>query len=50
MYPLREVLLLTVCGSVCDYDDYEHIAAWGETHLDFLGRYLQSEHGTQCGR
>ena len=50
MYPLREILFLAVCGTVCDCDDYEHIAAWGETHLDFLRRYLPYEHGTPCGR
>jgi predicted transposase YbfD/YdcC len=50
MYPLREILFLAVCGTVCDCDDYEHIAAWGETHLDFLRRYLPFENGTPCGR
>jgi hypothetical protein len=50
MYPLREILFLAVCGTVCDCDDYEHIAAWGETHLDFLRRYLPYENGTPCGR
>ena len=50
MYPLREILFLAVCGTVCDCDDYEHIAAWGETHLDFLRRYLPYERGTPCGR
>ena len=50
MYPLREILFLAVCGTVCDCDDYEHIAAWGETHLDSLRRYLPYERGTPCGR
>ena len=50
MYPLREILFLAVCATVCDCDDYEHIAACGETHLDFLRRYLPYERGTPCGR
>jgi hypothetical protein len=29
-HPLREVLLLVVCGSMADCDHYESIAAWGE--------------------
>ena len=28
--PLPEVLLLVVCGSVADCDDYDAIAAWGK--------------------
>ncbi len=35
---LAEVLLLLVCGTIADCDDYDHIAAWGEAHLDFLAR------------
>lgn len=50
MYPLREILFLVVCGTICDCDDYEHIAAWGETHLGFVRRYLPFERGVPCGR
>ena len=39
-HPLAEILLLVVCGTIADCDDYDHIAAWGETHLDFLRRHL----------
>jgi len=28
--PLGEILLLVVCGTIADCDDYDHIAAWGE--------------------
>jgi predicted transposase YbfD/YdcC len=42
---LDEVLLLVVCGTVADCDDYEDIAAWGAAHLDFLRRHLPYEHG-----
>jgi predicted transposase YbfD/YdcC len=44
-HPLPEVLLLVVCGTICDCDDYEGIAEWGEAHLDFLRRFLPYHHG-----
>lgn len=49
-HPLTEVLLLVVCGTMADCDDYEGIAAWGEAHLPFLRRYLPYEHGVPGGR
>jgi predicted transposase YbfD/YdcC len=49
-HPLAEVLLLVVCGTIADCDDYEHIAAWGEAHLDFLRRHQPYEHGVPGGR
>jgi predicted transposase YbfD/YdcC len=45
LHPLPEVLLLVVCGTVADCDDYEDIAAWGAAHLEFLRRHLPYEHG-----
>lgn len=45
LHPLPEVLLLVVCGSIADCDDYEDIAAWGAAHLDFLRRHLPYAHG-----
>jgi predicted transposase YbfD/YdcC len=49
-FPLREVLFLVVCGTICDCDDYEHIAGWGEAHIEFLRRYLPYENGVPGGR
>ena len=49
-HPLPEVLLLVVCGTLADCDDYDHIAAWGEAHLDFLRRHLPYKHGVPGGR
>jgi predicted transposase YbfD/YdcC len=49
-HPLREVLLLVVCGTICDCDDYEGIADWGAAHLDFLRRYLPYHNGVPGGR
>jgi predicted transposase YbfD/YdcC len=49
-HPLPEVLLLVVCGTMADCDDYEAIAAWGKAHLPFLRRYLPYHHGVPGGR
>ena len=49
-HPLAEILLLVVCGTIADCDDYDHIAAWGEAHLDFLRRHLPYESGVPGGR
>ena len=44
-HPPAEVLLLVVCATIADCDDYDHIAAWGkEAHLDFLRGHLPYEH------
>lgn len=49
-HPLPEVLLLVVCGTIADCDDYEGIAEWGETHLAFLRRFLPYYHGVPGAR
>jgi predicted transposase YbfD/YdcC len=49
-HPLPEVLLLVVCGTMADCDDYEHIAAWGQAHLPFLRRYMPYGYGVPGGR
>ena len=49
-YPLAELLLLAVCGTIADCDDYDAIAAWGEDHLEFLRRFSPFHHGVPTGR
>ena len=49
-HPLPEVLLLVVCGTIADCDDYEGIAAWGKAHLGFLQRFLPYHHGVPGAR
>jgi predicted transposase YbfD/YdcC len=49
-HPLPEVLLLVVCGTIADCDDYEMIAAWGEQHLKFLRRFSPYHHGVPGAR
>jgi predicted transposase YbfD/YdcC len=48
MYPLREVLLLVVCGTIAASDDYDEIVDWGEAHLPFLRRFLPFHWGIPC--
>ena len=48
MYPLREVLFLVVCATICSCDDYDEIVEWGEARLDFLRRYLDFYWGVPC--
>jgi predicted transposase YbfD/YdcC len=49
-HPLPEVLLLAVCGTIADCDDYEGIAAWGQAHLAFLRRFLPYHYGVPGAR
>jgi predicted transposase YbfD/YdcC len=49
-HPLPEVLLLVICGTMADCDDFDGIALWGENHLPFLRRYLPYHHGVPGGR
>lgn len=49
-HPLAEILFLVVCGTIADCDDYDHIAAWGAAHLDFLRRHLPYANGVPGGR
>jgi len=49
-HPLPEVLLLAVCGTIADCDDYEGIAAWGKAHLGFLRGFLPYHHGVPGAR
>lgn len=49
-HPLAEILLLVVCGTIADCDDYDHIAAWGEAHLAFLRTHLPYRLGVPGGR
>ena len=49
-HPLPEVLLLVVCATIADCEDYETIGAWGEQHLAFLRRFLPYHHGVPGAR
>src|SRR6266404_4129369 len=50
LYPLSEVLLVVVCGTIAACDDFDDIVAWGEHHLDFLRKFMPFHHGIPCER
>jgi predicted transposase YbfD/YdcC len=49
-YPLKEVLLLVTCATICACDDFEDIAEWGESHLEFLREFSEFYYGIPCAR
>jgi len=50
VYPISEVLLLIVCGTICSCDDFDDIVLWGEQHLDFLRTFSEFHFGIPCAR
>jgi hypothetical protein len=46
-YPLRELLLLVVSGTITS-GDYDDIVDWGEAHLSFLRRFAEFHYGIPC--
>ncbi len=46
LYPLDEVLLLTLCAVLCGADGWVSVALFGKQKLDFLRRFLPFENGT----
>lgn len=45
LYPLAEILLLVLCGTMAGADDFTEITRWGQLHLDFLRRFLPFARG-----
>lgn len=45
MYPLREVLLLVLCATLCGMDDFVEVGLWGKEQPGFLRRFLPYERG-----
>ena len=45
VYPLPEVLLLLLCGTLWGMEDFVEINLWGRERLDFLRRFLPFERG-----
>lgn len=46
LYPLDEVLLLTLCAVLCGADGWVSVALFGKRKLSFLRRFLPFENGT----
>lgn len=49
-YPLEEILLLVVCGTIVGCDDYDTVADWGEVNLEFLRKILPYHYGVPGSR
>ncbi len=45
LYPLPEILLLMLCGTIAGADDFVEIGLWGSERQDFLRRFLPFQHG-----
>jgi predicted transposase YbfD/YdcC len=45
LYPLPEVLLLLLCGTIAGADDFVELALWGGERLAFLRRFLPYARG-----
>jgi predicted transposase YbfD/YdcC len=45
LYPLREILLLVLCATLCGMEDFVEVTLWGRERLDFLRRFLPFERG-----
>ena len=45
LYPLPEVLLLVLCGTLAGAEDFVEIRRWGRVNLEFLRRFLPFAHG-----
>ena len=45
LYPLPELLLLLLCGTVAGADDFVELTLWGSEHLSFLRRFLPFARG-----
>ena len=45
VYPLPEILLTVLCGTMAGAEDFVEIKRWADQKLDFLQRILPFEHG-----
>jgi predicted transposase YbfD/YdcC len=45
LYPLPEILLLVLCGTLAGAEDFVEIRRWGQMHQDFLRRLLPFQAG-----
>ncbi len=45
LYPLREIMLLTLAATIAGADDFVEVALWGREHLTFLRRFYPYARG-----
>jgi predicted transposase YbfD/YdcC len=44
-YPLKEILLCTLCAIICRSEDWEEIHAWSKYHIKWLRKFLPFSSG-----
>lgn len=45
LYPLAEILLIVLCGSICGAQSWRDFVIFGEEKFDYLSRFLPFSHG-----
>lgn len=45
VYPLPEVMLAVLCGTMAGAEDFVEIRRWADTHISFLRRFLPFDRG-----
>jgi DDE_Tnp_1-associated/Transposase DDE domain len=45
VFPLSEVPLVVLCGTIAGAEDFVEIRRWARLHIDFLRRFLPFAHG-----
>ncbi len=48
LYPLNEILLITLSAVICGADSGRDLVTFGEEKLEHLKRYLPFKHGVPC--
>jgi predicted transposase YbfD/YdcC len=44
-YPLKEILLCTLCAVICRSGDWEEVQAWSKYHIEWLQKFLPFSSG-----
>jgi hypothetical protein len=45
LYPLEEILFVTICAMICGSESWRDIHDFGNTKIDFLRQYMKFENG-----
>jgi predicted transposase YbfD/YdcC len=45
LYPLQEILLVVLCGTLAGAEDFVELRLWAKNHMDFLKRFYDFDHG-----
>ncbi len=48
LYPLTEILLIVLCGSICGAQSWRDFVLFGEEKLEYLRKFQPYEHGIPC--